>query len=370
MTVPFVDLSFQEDAIKEARERRFADIISRSAFIGSAEVAAFEDRFAEYCGTAHCISVGNGTDALMLLFVALGIGSGDEVIVMPTTFIASVSPLVHLGARPVFVDIDAHTRGMDLALVEDAITSRTKAILAVDLYGDVPDMDALRAIADRHGLLLLEDACQAHGARYKGARAGSFGHAAAFSFYPGKNLGAYGDGGAITTDDEALAGKLRMLRNHGGVRKYEHVLPGFNSRLDTLQAAVLTEKLVHLDEWNDMRRTIAGIYRDELGESSFLALPPVYPHTEPVFHLYVVEVDASARDGLIAHLHERGIGAGIHYPQPLHLVPAFASLGYQAGDFPHAEAFAARVVSLPMYPGMTAAQAAEVVDAVRDFNND
>ncbi|HTR18381.1 MAG TPA: DegT/DnrJ/EryC1/StrS family aminotransferase [Candidatus Paceibacterota bacterium] len=366
MNVPFVDLSWQEREIRADRERRFAETIARNAFVLGPDVEEFEHRFAKYCEVAHCVGVGNGTDALMLMYDALGIGEGDEVITIPTTFIASVSPLVHSGAKPVFVDIDPATRTFDLKKLEAAITPKTKAILVVHLFGDMPDMDALKKIADKKKILFLEDACQAHGALYKGKRAGSFGKAAAFSFYPGKNLGAYGDGGAITTNDAALAETLRMLRNQGGIKKYEHAVVGFNSRLDTLQAVVLDEKLKRLDPWNDMRRAIAARYRTGLKNVPQLRLPPENPDVSPVFHLFVVEVLEGDRDTFMQALKEKGIATGIHYPEPLHLTPALSSLGYTKGDFPAAEDFAKRIVSLPIYPGMSDEQTTHVVRSIRD----
>ncbi len=367
MNVPFVDLGWQEREIGAPREKRFADVIARTAFVLGSEVEAFERNFAAYCGVRHAIAVGNGTDALMLIYAALGIGKGDEVITIPTTFIASVSPLVHLGARPVFADIDPHTRNFDMEKLEWAITSQTKAILAVHLYGDMPDMDTIRRIADAHGIAVIEDACQAHGAEYKGARAGSHGRAAAFSFYPGKNLGAYGDAGGITTNDDDLALRIRMLRNHGGAKKYEHALIGFNSRLDTLQAVVLDEKLSRLDDWNAMRRSIAARYREGLKGSAALRLPPVQADVQPVHHLFVVELLQSDREAFMASLKEKGVHTGIHYPDPLHLTPALSMLGCSEGDYPNAEALAARIVSLPMFPGMTDEQVSHVIAAVRSY---
>jgi dTDP-4-amino-4,6-dideoxygalactose transaminase len=366
MKIPFVDLHWQEAQIHVDRERRFRDVIERTAFVLGPEVEEFEQKFALYCGTQDAIAVANGTDALMLIYKALGIGEGDEVITIPTTFIASVSPFAHLGAKPVFVDIDKETRNFNLKELEKAITPRTKAILAVHLYGTMSDMDAVAAIAKRHEVALIEDACQAHGAEYKRKKAGSLGIAAAFSFYPGKNLGAYGDGGAITTSDAELAARIRMLRNHGGVEKYEHTLLGFNSRLDTLQAVVLDEKLKRLPEWNIERRRIANRYIQEL-EGLPLKLPVVYPDTEPVWHLFVIKVGQDERDSFRAALEKEEIATGLHYPTPLHLSKAFSYLGYKAGDFPESEELAAGCVSLPMYPGMTDAQITHVISAIRAY---
>lgn len=365
MKVPFVDLSYQENQIRTERERRFAEVINNSAFIGGKDIDSFEGNFATHCGTDYAVTVGNGTDALALIYRSIGIGKDDEVIVIPTTFIASVSPLFELGAKPVFVDIDPQTRNFDMKLLEAAIHEKTKAILAVHLYGIMPDMDALMAIADSHGIALIEDACQAHGAMYKGRRAGSFGKAAAFSFYPGKNLGAYGDGGAVTTNDEMIQTKLRMLRNHGGIKKYEHEIIGMNSRLDTLQAVVLDEKLKHLPEWNEQRRYIAGRYLKEMDDLP-ITLPLYLPDTEPVWHLFVVEVPEN-RKAFMDFMEKEGVATGIHYPVPLHLTDAFRFLGYEKGDFPYAEKLALNCVSLPMYPGMTDEQVSYVVSMIRSY---
>ncbi|MDB5238027.1 MAG: Glutamine--scyllo-inositol transaminase [Candidatus Kaiserbacteria bacterium] len=367
MNVPFVDLAWQESQIKTEREKRFADVIERTAFVMGPEVEQFEEHFAAYCGVKHAIAVANGTDALMLIYAAAGIGPGDEVITIATTFIASVSPLLHLGASPVFVDIDPTTRNFDMEKIETAITPKTKAILAVHLYGDMPDMDALKNIADKHKVMIIEDACQAHGAEYKGERAGSFGIAAAFSFYPGKNLGAYGDGGGITTNDDDVAARLRMLRNHGGVKKYEHAIVGFNSRLDTLHAIVLDEKLKLLDSWNEMRRSIAEAYEKGLSDITTIKIPARAAGVQPVHHLYMIELPEGERDPFMNAMRGKGIGVGIHYPDPLHLTGALSGLGYKKGDLPHAETFASRIVSIPMFPGMTAEQVTYVVSSIREY---
>jgi dTDP-4-amino-4,6-dideoxygalactose transaminase len=367
MNVPFVDLAWQEQQIRAERERRFADVIHRTAFIGGSEIDDFEAHFAEYCGARHAIAVANGTDALALIYAAHDIGAGDEVITIPTTFIASVSPLIHRGAKPVFVDIDEGTRNFDLASLENAITNRTKAILVVHLYGSVPNMSAIAEIAEKRGLSIIEDACQAHGASYNGQKAGSFGYAAAFSFYPGKNLGAYGDGGAVTTQSDHVADKIRMLRNHGGARKYEHAIAGFNSRLDTLQAVVLDEKLKKLNSWNEMRRAIANTYQTGLSGIKELRLPPDPQLSEQVYHLYVIEILKGDRGAFMEALKNKGIATGIHYPSALHRTPALGSLGYKGGDFPRAEQYVSRIVSLPMFPGMTEDQAQYVVSTVKQY---
>lgn len=367
MTIPFIDLAWQESQIRARREERFAEVIARTSFVLGPDVEIFERRFAEYCGAAHAVAVANGTDALALIWAALDLPEGSEVLMIPTTFIASASTVLKAGLVPFFVDIDPATRDFDFNTLETVITDRTKAILPVHLYGQPADMQRLQEFADRHGLLVIEDACQAHGARINERRVGTFGCAAAFSFYPGKNLGAYGDGGAITTNDHALADKLRKLRNHGGVKKYEHELIGFNSRLDTLQAVVLDEKLTHLDAWNVLRQEVAAQYRLGLGKISQLQLPPLYSDTQSVQHLYVIELLEGDRESFMRHLADAGVSSGIHYPSTLPQLPPFAGVGNADAGFPQAEAYVSRIVSLPMFPGMTNVQVTAVVEAVQRF---
>jgi len=322
-------------------------------------VAAFEREFADFCGAAHAVAVNSGTSALQLALIASGVGAGDEVITVPFTFVATAAVIEYVGAVPVFVDIDPRTFTMNPAAIEDAISDRTKAIIPVHLYGQTVDMDPLLAVAQRHHLFVLEDACQAHGATYKGRRAGSLGHAAAFSFYPGKNLGAMGDGGAVTTNDAALASRLRMLRNYGQTVKYHHEMIGFNRRLDSLQAAVLRVKLRHLDDWNAGRRRVAAAYAERLA-SLPLTLPIVGADNDPVWHLYVVR--AADRDGLQTQLRAQGIDSGLHYPIPIHRQHAYPEL---AGlSFPLSEVIAAECLSLPMYAEMTDAQIEAVARAL------
>jgi dTDP-4-amino-4,6-dideoxygalactose transaminase len=295
---------------------------------------------------------------------AYEIGPGDEVITAANSFIASALAISHAGATPVLVDVDADTYTMDVAAIERAITSRTKAIIPVHLYGHPADMDPIVQLAQRHGLVVIEDACQAHGARYKGKRAGSLGHAAAFSFYPGKNLGGYGDGGVVVTSDHAVAKRLEMLRNYGQKEKYQHMFRGYNRRLDTLQAAVLRIKLKHLEEWNDARRQHAKSYRRLLQQSG-IVVPQAMAHAESVWHLYVIRVDQ--RDALKEHLSSRGISVGIHYPIPIHLQPAYRDLGYRQGDFPVTEEYARRILSLPMYAELTPEIVARVAETACEF---
>ncbi len=366
MNIPFLDLAYQERVIREDREARFAKIIGDTAFVLGPAVAEFESEFATYIGTSEAVGVSGGTHALTMIFRALGIGEGDEVITIPTTFIASVTPILEVGAIPVLVDIDPSTRDFNFEALEATITPRTKAILPVHLYGQPSDMDRVRAIAEKHSLLIVEDACQAHGARYKGTRVGTFGKAAAFSFFPGKNLGAYGDGGAVVTNDSEIANIVRALRNQGCVTKYDHVYRGYNGRLDALQAAVLSAKLPHLDAWNAMRSTVASQYYEAFKDLP-VSLPPVIENTEPVWHLFAIEILEGERDTFMEHLAKDGIASGIHYPVPLHKTPALKELGYASQSYPYAEALAARVVSLPAYPGMSEEAVDYVIRSVRTY---
>ncbi len=357
MKVPFVDLSAIHKPLEQEFNAVFQRVLEKSSFILGPEIKNFEDAFAAYLGADHCITVNNGTTALHLVLAALGIGPGDEVITVPNTFIATAEAISAVGATPVFVDVDAVSFTMDPAQVEKAITPRTKAILPVHLYGQCADLDALMAIADRHHLPLIEDACQAHGSEYKGRKAGTIGLAGCFSFYPGKNLGALGEGGAITTNDVALAQKLRMLRDHGSLRKYEHSLAGFNFRLEGLQGGLLAVKLPHLDSWNNERRNVAALYNEMLRDAN-VTLPVEMPYGKNVYHLYIVQIEN--RDEVKTQLANAGIDTGLHYPVPLHLQDAYKQLGYKKGDFPVSEKLSQQILSLPMYPGLSA----EAVDHV------
>lgn len=328
------------------------------------EVEAFEQEFAAYCGARHCVGVGNGLDALQLILRGCDIGPGDEVIVPAWTFIATWLAVTHAGARPVPVEPRTDTANIDAQRIEAAITPRTRAIVAVHLYGATADMTAIRTVAQRHRLLVIEDAAQAHGALCNGRRAGTLGHAAAFSFYPGKNLGALGDAGAIVTDDDALAERVRMLRNYGGVRKYEHRCQGVNTRLDELQAAFLRAKLEYLDAWNERRRRVAAFYLESV-RNPLVALPPPGGPQDNGWHLFVVRTPA--RDSLREHLAAHGITAQVHYPCPPHLHQAYAGQGWNAGDLPLAEQLAQQVLSLPMDPLMTREQMQWVARQVNGF---
>jgi dTDP-4-amino-4,6-dideoxygalactose transaminase len=360
MQVPFVDLQAQHAPLNQAIERAFRELVAKGDFILGAAVERFETEYAGYIGTRHAIGVGTGLAAIELALRAFDVGPGDDVITPANTFIATVLAILAVGAKPVFVDMDAATYGIDPGAIEAAVTSRTKAIVPVHLYGQPVDLDKVLAIASRHNLVVIEDAAQAHGARYKGTRAGSIGHAAAFSFYPSKNLGAIGDGGIITTNDDRAAGKLRLLRNYGQRVKYHHAIAGTNSRLDTLQAAVLSIKLPHLDGWNAARRTHADAYAARL--RGHVATPVAASGVEHIYHLYVIETPE--REALEQRLRARQIQTGIHYPVPAHLQEACASLGYQAGDFPVTEAAAPRILSLPMFAELADAQIDYVAETV------
>ena len=360
--IPLVDLQAQHRQVAREVEEGFARVLRRGSFILGEEVGEFERRFAEYVGVPHCIGVASGTDALELAIRAAGVGTGDEVIVPVNTFIATALAVVRAGATPVFVDCDPLYQLIDVDKVEAAIGPRTRAVLPVHLYGQMAAMDELQELSARRGLVLLEDAAQAQGARRAGVAAGAAGLAAGTSFYPGKNLGAYGDAGAVLTGDADLAQRVRELRNYGSETKYHHPRIGFNSRLDTLQAVVLNAKLPHLDAWNEQRRAAARRYDELLSGRAGVCLPRTLPGNEHVWHLYVVRMPR--RDEVVARLQAAGIGAGIHYPVTLHLTGAFAQFGPGRGAFPVAEKIAAEILSLPLFPGITAEQQAQVADVL------
>ena len=362
--VPFVDLSAQYQSIKTEVDKAVLALLDSTQFVLGRDVAAFEALFAPYAHSTHALGTSSGTSALHLALLAAGIGRGDDVITTPHTFIASVSAIDYCGATPVFVDIDPVSFTIDPEAIEEAITERTKAILPIHLYGQMADMDPIMAIAERHGLAVIEDAAQAHGAEYKGRRAGSIGTAGCFSFYPGKNLGAYGEGGAVTTSDDQLARTVRMLRDWGAEEKYHHVLKGFNYRLEGIQGAVLKVKMAHIERWTEARRAAAARY-DDLLAGSGLEVPKQLADRRHVYHVYAIRTEDRA--SLQAHLTDQGIGTGIHYPIPVHLQQAFAELGHGRGDFPHAESAADEVLSLPMFPEITPEQQEQVVTAVRSW---
>lgn len=363
--VEFLNLNRAYNELKQSIDRRIQGVLDRGWYILGSELSEFEEAFAEFCGARYCIGVANGLDAIQLILRAFEIGNGDEVIVPAHTFIATWLAVQYAGATPIAVDADSYTMNMDVAAVAARITSRTKAILVVHLYGQTTDMAPLRELARSKGLKIIEDAAQAQGATYHGRRAGSLGDAAAFSFYPGKNLGAFGDAGAITTSDEVLSLRLRALRNYGATRKYFHEFEGVNSRLDELQAAVLNAKLPSLNDWNSRRRNLASSYNSKLLGLGDLILPGVKDNCDPIWHIYAVRT--SRRDSLLKHLNERRIGAMIHYPVPCHLAGATTALKGQLGDFPVCERICKTELSLPIGPHMTHSELNYVVHAVTEF---
>jgi dTDP-3-amino-3,4,6-trideoxy-alpha-D-glucose transaminase len=363
--IPFVDLVAQYESIKPEIDAAIEMTLKHSAFILGPAVEKFESEFAEYVGTHHAIGVGSGFDALRLALAALDIGPGDEVIVPANTFIATAMAVSAVGARPVLVDCNPTTFNVHVEAVEAAITQSTRAAIPVHLTGQPADMEPLRRIADRHRLKVIEDAAQAHGALYGQRRCGSLGDAACFSFYPGKNLGAYGDAGMVTTNDAAVADRIRELRNYGQRSKNEHVVQGGNSRLDGLQAAILGAKLPHLDEWNEARRRHAALYRELLAGVGDLELQQELPQSAHVYHLFVITT--AERDSLRRYLTEAGIQTGIHYPVPIHLQPAYQDLGHKRSAFADAERLAGRVLSLPIYPELKDEQVARVADCIAAF---
>jgi dTDP-4-amino-4,6-dideoxygalactose transaminase len=363
MSVPFLDLRAAYLELKTELDKAYFRVMDSGWYVLGEEVRKFESEYASYCGVEYCIGVGNGLEALHLILKAYDIGPGDEVIVPANTYIATWLAVTYAGAKPIPVEPDKRTYNIDPERIESAITPRTKAIMPVHLYGQPADMDPIVEIAARHGLKVIEDNAQAHGARYKGCRTGSLGHAAGHSFYPGKNLGAFGDGGAVTTNDADLADRVRTLRNYGSKKKYYNDLKGFNSRLDEMQAAFLRVRLRKLDEWNDRRRTVADYYRRELCGIQGLGLPHVPEWAAPVWHLFVIR--HPDRAGLQTRLSEAGIGTLIHYPVPPHLSSAYAGAGISLDSLPIAEELARTALSIPMGPHLTLEQAARVSTAIK-----
>ena len=368
MNIPYLDLKSINLRFEKDYALALKRILDSGWLILGSEVNAFEKEFSDYCDTEHCLGVSNGLEALFLILHAMGIGDGDEVIVPANTYIATWLAVSHVGATPIPVEPVEETYNIDPALIEAAITPRTKAILAVHLYGQCADMDPINEIAHRFNLKVIEDCAQAHGALYKGKKAGSLGDAAGFSFYPGKNLGALGDGGAVTTNDTELAEKVKVLRNYGSEKKYYNSVIGFNCRLDELQAAFLRIKLAVLDQDNAIRIDIAKQYFDFFGNTTFLKVPTVPEWTDPVWHLYVIR--SKKRDELQKYLQEREIGTMIHYPIPPHLQPAYKSLGWKKGDFPVTEAMHREVLSLPIGPHLSAEQQAIVIKVILQYQQD
>ncbi|EFO82085.1 glutamine--scyllo-inositol transaminase [Oscillochloris trichoides DG-6] len=363
--VPFVDLKAQYLSIKAEIDAAVLSLLESTQFVLGKEVAAFEELFAAYTQTSYVMGVNTGTSALHLALLAAGIGRGDEVITTPFTFIATVSAIDYTGATPVFVDIDPVSFTIDPAKIEAAITPRTKAILPVHLYGQPAEMAPIMAIARRHNLVVIEDAAQAHGAEYRGQRVGSIGDLGCFSFYPGKNLGAYGEGGAVTTNNPEFARTIRMLRDWGAERKYYHDLKGYNYRLEGVQGAVLKVKMQYIEAWTEARRAVAARYDAQLPALG-IATPAVLPERRHVYHIYAIR--EARREQLQTFLHDHGVSTGIHYPIPVHLQKAFAELGHKEGDFPHAEAAAREVLSLPMYPELAVEQQDQVIAALKQWS--
>jgi len=367
--VPFVDLRAQYETIKTEVQAEINAVLDRGDFILGDNVAQFEREMAEFCEAARAVGVDSGTSALEMALLAVGAGEGDEVITAANTFIATTLAISYVGAVPVLVEMDPNTFQIDVTRIEAAITERTKAIMPVHLYGHPADMDPILEIAQRHGLRVIEDASQSHGARYKGRRVGALGDVGVFSLYPAKNLGAYGDAGVIVTNDDAIADKILLLRNYGSSVKYHHEIKGFNRRLDTLQAAVLRVKLRHLDEWNASRPSHAAAYGNLLSDrADTVALPQTAAYAEPVFHLYVIRCEE--RNRLQEHLGARGVSTVIHYPIPIHLQPAYADLGHPAGAFPTTEAYCDRILSLPMFAELSGDDIDYVCTAVSEFVQD
>ena len=367
--IPLVDLKAAHAEIADEVAAGFERVLATTGFVGGPEVAAFEDEYARFSGVQHCVGVANGTDALELALRAVGVGRDDEVVLPANTFIATAEAVARTGARPVLVDCEPGSHLIDVHAALTAVGPLTAAVIPVHLYGQHAAVEQLTAKLAGTGVHVIEDAAQCQGATRHGRAAGADGGLAATSFYPGKNLGAYGDGGAVLTDDADLAATVRALANHGGLSKYSHDLIGFNSRLDALQAVVLRAKLRRLAEWNEARRAAAERYSEFLAGLDGISLPAAQPGNEHVWHLYVIRLEAfdgdrERRDALVAKLNAEGIGAGVHYPTALHRTPAFAYLGYEPGAFPHAEATAARIVSLPLHPHITAAQQERVVEAL------
>jgi len=367
MNVPFLDLKVQYEQIKKEVLPMITEAMENTAFIGGPQVLGFESEFAEFCESKHCIGVNSGTDALRFALMASGVGPEDEVITVPNTFIATTEAISQVGAIPVFVDICHDTYNIDVTKVTEKITRKTKAIIPVHLYGQVADMEPLLEIAEQKNIVIIEDACQAHGALYKDKKAGSLGTAGCFSFYPGKNLGAFGEGGAVVTQHEEIAKKIRMIRDHGQAKKYFHDMEGYNGRLDAIQAGVLRIKLRRLKEWNDARRKNASYYNELLSDVPSVTIPFGPDFAESVYHLYVILV--KDRDGLQEFLNKKGVSTGLHYPLPLHLQKAYSHLGYKEDSFPVTEDVSKRLLSLPMFPELERTQIEYVVSSIRELLN-
>ena len=365
MQVPFIDLRAQYKQIEQEVLPMMSKAMANGAFVGGQQVSDFENEFAEFCESKFCVGLASGTDAIRFALMAVGVGEGDEVITVPNTFIATTEAISQVGAKPVFVDIYPDTYNIYISQIEDKITEKTKAIIPVHLYGQPADIDPILEIGQKQGIPVIEDACQAHGALYKGRKAGSLGAVGCFSFYPGKNLGAFGEGGAIVTQNEEIANKIRMIRDHGQVKKYFHQIEGYNGRLDAIQAGVLRIKLKRLDNWNRSRRENAALYNEVLSEIHGVTIPVEADFARSVYHLYVILVDK--REKLQDFLGSKGITTGLHYPLPLHLQQAYGYLGYKKGNFPVTEEVATRLLSLPMFPELAREQIEYVAQYVKGF---
>ena len=366
--IPFVDLKAQYDSIKDEINEAIQNVLDNTSFIMGEELKKFEEEFARFCDVKYAIGVANGSDALILALRACGIGKGDEVITVPHTFISTAEAISNVGGKIVFVDIDPKTYTIDLSKIEEKINKRTKAIIPVHLYGQSANMDTIMRLAKKYDLKVIEDAAQAHGAEYKGKKVGSIGDVSCFSFYPGKNLGAYGDAGMVVTNNEEISEKIKLLRNHGRItKKYEHEIEGYSSRLDNLQAAILRVKLRHLNKWNESRRGNAKKYNELLSNVDGIITPYEADYVKHVYHLYVIRVEKERRDKLREELKYKGVATGIHYPIPLHLQPAYSYLGYKEGDFPVTEECSQKILSLPMFAELTDEQIENIVEIIKNF---
>ncbi len=365
--IPLVDLKAQYDSIKEEIDSAIQNVLNTTSFIMGEELEKFEEEFSRYCNVKYAIGVSNGSDALILALRACGISKDDEIITVPHTFIATTEAITIVGGKIVFVDIDPKTYTIDVAKIEEKINEKTKAIIPVHLYGQPADMDTIMELAKRYNLKVIEDAAQAHGAEYKGKKAGSIGDVGCFSFYPGKNLGAYGDAGMVVTNNEEMAEKIKLLRNHGRInKKYEHEIEGYSSRLDNLQAAILRVKLKYLDKWNDRRRKNAQRYNQLLRDVNGIVAPYEANYAKHVYHLYVIRVEKESRDKLREELNSKGIATSIHYPIPLHLQLAYSYLGCKEGDFPVTEKASKEILSLPMFAELSDMQIEEIVELIKN----
>jgi len=363
--INFVDLKRQYNPIKDEIDKAINEVISETDFILGRAVSIFEEKFSKFCGTKYCLGVSSGTDALHLALKVCDIKEGDEVITTPNSYIATAFSISWCGAKPVFIDMDPDSYNIDVSKIEDKITKKTKAILPVHLYGQSADMDPILELAEKHNLKIIEDACQAHGTEYKQKKVGSFGNIGCFSFYPGKNLGAYGDGGAITTNDPEINEKIRLLRDYGQKIKYYHILKGFNNRLDSIQAAVLNVKLKYLEKWNESRRKNARIYNKKL-EGSVIT-PKEMEYGRHIYHIYAIKVEN--REKLMNHLNSKGILTNIHYPIPIHLQKAYTEFGYKEGSFPLTERYSKETLSLPMFPELTEKEISYITEVIKEFLN-